>query len=67
VVIESAAVSAIAQHRSDIGIQGGGSSLILVRDTSDDLHGGIALAKLLGSSDGEEQCPEKIDAATTTS
>jgi hypothetical protein len=58
--IESAAVSAIAQHRSDIGIQGGGSSLILVRETSDDLHGGIALAQLLGSSDGEEQCPEKI-------
>jgi hypothetical protein len=58
--IASAAVSAIAQHRSDIGIQGGGSSLILVRETSDDLHGGIALAQLLGSSDGEEQCPEKI-------
>jgi hypothetical protein len=59
-VIESAAVSAIAQRRSDIGIQGGGGSLILVRETSDDLHGGLPLAQLLGSSDGEEQCPEKI-------
>jgi hypothetical protein len=56
----SVAASAIAQHRLDIGIPAGASSLILVRETSEDLHGGLPLAQLLGSSDGDQQCPENI-------
>jgi hypothetical protein len=45
---------ALRRHRSSLGIPLGGSSIILVRETDEQYHGGLSKTELL------ERCPEQI-------